>query len=124
MRALALGLAVLASLGLVACDRGGQTANPNAPGSPGTGNPPVVATPAAPDSTSGSGPSGVKGSQPHPGSSGGDAVAGASGSGASAPQPGTGLQGGQGTGAGMAPGQAAGVGEGSKNRTTQGSVGN
>jgi len=113
------------SLGLAACDRGarsGATANPNAPGSPGTGNAPVTASPAAPDSPTTGGSSGEKGSQPHTGSSGADAPPGTSGSGGQAAQPGTGLQGGLGTN--TAPGQSAPAAEGTKNRTTQGSVGN
>lgn len=102
MRPDALLLAAGLTLALAACGRGadsGATANPNAPGSPGTGNPPVIATPQAPDSPPG-GPSGVAGSAPHPGSSGGDAVPGATGSRiiGQAPAPGGGLQGGMGAG--------------------------
>ena len=51
--------------------------------------------PSAPDTTTG-GPSGVKGSMPHPGSSGGDMVAGTTGKGGASAQPGTGTQGGLG----------------------------
>ena len=50
LRRCALVLAAAASLGLVGCERGadsGATANPNAPGSPGTGNPTQVTTPSA-----------------------------------------------------------------------------
>ena len=61
-----------------------------------------------------------------PGSSGGDAPPGTTGSGtAGATQPGTGLQGGLGAANGsMAPGQPTAATEGSRNRTTGGSVGN
>ena len=53
VRACALAFAAAASLGLAGCERvadTGATANPNAPGSPGTGNPTRVVTPMAPDS--------------------------------------------------------------------------
>ena len=79
MSAPAWGLALLAAMALAACDKATNSGNANAPGSPGTGNPPVVATPMAPDTQPG-GTSGVAGSLPHPGSSGGDAVMGATGS--------------------------------------------
>jgi hypothetical protein len=123
-RAVVLGLAAFLALGLVACQRGadtGATANPNAPGRPGTGNAPVIAQPAAPDSAGAGGSSGEKGSLPHPGSSGGDAVPGTTGGGGSSAPPGTGLQGGLGA---SGPGQSSPAGEGSTNRTTRGSVGN
>ncbi len=100
--------AAAAALALAGCDRGadsGATANPNAPGSPGTGNPTVVVTPSAPDSPSGV-PSGIGGSAVHPGSAGGDAVPGATGSGTlgQAPPPaGSGLQGGMGAGPASSP---------------------
>ena len=77
----AAGLALLAGLSLAACDNGTQR-NPNAPGSPGTGNARVVTAPSAADSPPG-GTMGVKGSLPHPGSSGGDAVPGVTGKGTS-----------------------------------------
>jgi hypothetical protein len=86
---------------LAGCDRARED-NPNAPGSPGTGNPREVVQPSAPDTPPG-GSSGMKGSLPHPGSSGGDPVPGTTGSGTSdpggrsqTPQPGTGLAGGLG----------------------------
>ena len=75
----ATGLALLDSFALAACDKAAQ-GNPNAPGSPGTGNARTVSAPAAADSPAG-GPSGVAGSWPHPGSSGGDAVPGVTGKG-------------------------------------------
>jgi len=73
----------LLALSLAGCGRGAEgdaTGSANAPGSPGAGNERVVARPMAPDTPPG-GPSGVKGSLPHTGSSGGDAVAGTTGSG-------------------------------------------
>ena len=126
LREWALVLAAASSLGLAACQRGadsGATANPVAPGRPGTGNPTEVARPAAPDNSSGRGPSGVAGSMPHPGSSGGDAPAGTTGKGTSAmgAGPGTGLAGG--TGQGMSPGVPSGAAEGSTNRVPGGSTG-
>jgi hypothetical protein len=106
MQARALVLAVLASACLAACQRGadsGATSSPNAPGSPGTGNAASVSVPQQGESSSGSGPSGVAGSAPHPGASGGDVVRGASGKGTSdnaarsqTAQPGSGLNGGLG----------------------------
>ncbi|HEY0920206.1 hypothetical protein [Devosia sp.] len=107
VRTCALIVAAAASLGLAGCGRGadsGATANPNAPGRPGTGTPTQVVTPAAGDSAPG-GPSGVAGSAPHPGSSGGDAVPGATGSGTvgQAPPAGSGLQGGMGSGPASSP---------------------
>ena len=121
------------TLALAGCDRG-ATENPSAPGSPGTGNPRETAAPMAPDTPPG-GPSGVKGSLPHPGSSGGDAVPGTTGRGTAeeggrsqAPQPGAGLQGGLGRNAGMADSAASGASapagtatQGNTNRT-QGSA--
>lgn len=77
LRTCALVFAAAASLGLAGCDRGadsGATANPNAPGRPGTGNPTVVVTPSAAD-----GPSGVAGSAPRPGSSGAGSASGQTG---------------------------------------------
>ena len=126
LRHWALVLAAASSLGLAACQRGadsGATANPNSPGRPGTGNDVEVARPAAPDSSGGRGPSGVKGSMPHPGSSGGDAPPGTTGQGTSAmgAGPGTGLAGG--TGQGMSPGVRSGVAEGSNNRVPDNSAG-
>lgn len=120
----------MTALSLAACDRG-ATSNPNAPGSPGTGNAPEVRAPVAGDTPPG-GPSGVKGSLPHPGSSGGDAVPGTTGSGAAdssrsqAAQPGSGLQGGLGRNQGMATSTPPGTGQaadGSTNRTSSGAVG-
>jgi hypothetical protein len=94
------------SLALAGCNRQGE-GNPDAPGRPVTGNSPEVAAPSAPDTPPG-GPSGVKGSMPHPGSSGGDAAPGTSGSGTSdasgrnpASQPGAGLGGGMGGSSGL-----------------------
>lgn len=101
---------VLACAALAACGRGadtGATTNPNAPGQPGTGNPVEAAAPQQPDSMAG-GSSGMKGSLPHPGASGGDAVPGATGRGApedggrsQPPPPGTGTTGGLGGTAGL-----------------------
>jgi hypothetical protein len=45
----ALGLALLAALALSGCDKAVTAGNANAPGSPGTGNPTVVAAPVAAD---------------------------------------------------------------------------
>lgn len=100
IRTCALVFAAAASLGLAGCERGadsGATANPNAPGSPGTGNPTQVVTPVAPDSPP-RGSEGVAGSAQ--GSSGGDAVPGMTSGGSvdRAPPPGGGLQGGMGAG--------------------------
>ena len=134
---LAIAAAAVAS-SLAACGRGadsGATANPNAPGSPGN-NERVVSQPAAPDGAPG-GPSGIKGSAPHTGSSGGDVPPGLTGSGTAeaggrtqAPAPGTGLNGGLGM-AGTAPaggGTSAPMGAGpaaagSPNTTTDSAVG-
>ena len=127
LRHLALVVAAASSLGLAACQRGadsGATANPNAPGSPGTGNGVEVARPANTDSSSGRGSSGAAGSLPHPGSSGGDAPVGTTGKGgtnAMGASPGTGLAGG--TGQGMSPGVPTGVADGSPNRTPGGATG-
>jgi hypothetical protein len=126
LREWALVLAAASSLGLAACHRGadtGATANSNAPGSPGTGNGVQVSRPQAADSSGGAGPSGVKGSMPHPGSSGGaDAPVGASGAGGTNTMggPGTGLTG----GLNPAPGQSTGVAGGTTNSTPGTSVGN
>jgi len=94
-------LVLLAGLALSGCDRAAES-NPNAPGSPGTGAASSVVAPQAGDSPAG-GSSGMAGSVPTPGSSGGGAVPGTSGSGTSevggrsqSPQPGTGLNGGLG----------------------------
>lgn len=124
-------LAALA-LSLAACGRGadsGATANPVAPGSPGTGNDRVVVQPAAPDGPTG-GPPGVKGSVAHPGSSGSDVAAGvtgkgtdgASGGGAVA-QPGTGLGGGLGEASPTAAMGGSPAGDGSPNTTPKNRVG-
>lgn len=136
----AAGLALLAAFSLAGCDKAVQ-GNPNAPGSPGTGNARVVTTPAAADSPPG-GPSGVKGSLPHPGSSGGDAVIGVTGKGTSEPsgrsqgaQVGVGTTGGLGGNSGLgmtgsfpASGASASAGAGvapagSSNRTAGNAVG-
>ena len=121
-------LALFAALALAGCNRGadsGATANPNAQGQPGTGNGREVSMPSQPDSSSGRGPSGVAGSMPHPGSSGGDAPPNTTGMGAAgAAQPGTGLTGGLGQSGGIAPGQATSPAEGTKNSTSKSSVGN
>jgi hypothetical protein len=140
MAARALLLVALLSVGVVGCDRA-REGNPNAPGSPGTGNPREVVRPSAPDTPPG-GSSGMKGSLPHPGSSGGDPVPGTTGSGTSdpagrseTPQPGTGLARGMGgpSGLGMTgtfpsgtTTQSSGEGAaaaGSPNRTSQSRVG-
>lgn len=117
-------LAILAAaLVSAACQRSGES-NPVAPGSPGTGNAPVSTAPAAGDTPPG-GPSGVKGSLPHTGSSGGDAVPGTTGRGT--PETGQagassgGLHGGLGPQPTGTPTQALGAGaatRGSANRTT------
>ena len=83
MNAQAFRLALLATLALGGCDKAAQ-GNSNASGSPGAGNPREFAAPAAPDTPPG-GSSGRKGSMPHPGSSGGDAVPGTTGRGTSDP---------------------------------------
>jgi hypothetical protein len=121
-------LAASLSLALAACDRG-ATGNPNAPGSPGTGNAAEVKAPAAADTPPG-GPSGVKGSLAHPGSSGGDAVPGVTGSGTSEPggrsqtaQPGSGLQGGLGRSAGMGGSVPSGTGTSSASGGSAGQAG-
>ena len=103
-------LAATCVLALGACSRQADS-NANAPGSPGTGNPTEVVRPAVPDSPPG-GPSGIAGSTPHPGSSGGDAPPGISGSGTVAgsqqpTQPGQGLGGGLGSGSAMGASPAA-----------------
>jgi hypothetical protein len=137
----ALLLVALLSLGVAGCDRA-REANSNASGSPGTGNPREVARPSASDTPPG-GSSGMKGSLPHPGSSGGDPVPGTTGSGTSdaggrsqSPQPGSGLAGGMGapsslgmTGtfpsgtATQSTGEGA-AASGSSNRTPKSGVGN
>jgi len=95
---------ILAAATLAACDRGassGATRNPNAPGSPGEGNPTRVVTPTTGDTPPG-GSSGSVGTAPFPSSSGGaDAVPGMTGSGSATPggtvtQPGMGTTGGLG----------------------------
>jgi hypothetical protein len=77
---------------LAGCDRG-ATRNPNAPGSPGTGNPVTSVAPATGDTP----PAG-----PHDAATGVVAGATGNGGGSGSPQPGQGLQGGM--GAGPAPG--------------------
>jgi hypothetical protein len=122
-------LAAVLPLALAGCDREVQS-NPNAPGRPGTGDPPEVAQPIAPDTPPGSG---------------GDAVPGVTGSGSPDPagrsrtetaQPGQGLTGGLGapeaataTGNGAdaaadATRASGGTAAGSPNRTPDGNVGN
>ena len=135
LRAIVLAAAAVAALS--ACDRGagsGATANPNAQGQPGTGNPTEQARVQAPDGPPG-GPSGVKGSAPHPGASGGDTVVGTTGRGSppgsqsqTPAAPGTGLSGGLGAsqgqsamGAGPAGGGAA--SQGSSNTSSGSAVG-
>lgn len=135
-------LAAACALGLGACSRHG-TDNPDASGSPGTGNTAEVVKPVMPDSPAG-GPDGISGSATHAGASGGTTVPGASGSGTvgTSQPPGTGLAGGLAAGsAGIAntlPGTASATsapsgtgpdsavlgGSGSSNSTTRGSVGN
>ncbi len=97
-----LGLTLLAVLATSACDKATNSGNANAPGSPGTGNPREVVAPAAADTPPG-GPSGVKASLPHSGSSGGDAVSGTTGRG-------TTDVGGRSTGAQVGGGTAGGLG--------------
>lgn len=127
MQLRALILATLLPLGSAGCDRDGS--NPNSPGSPGTGNPAEAARPSASDTPAG-GPAGVKGSLPHPGSSGGDAVPGATGTGtAGQAQSGQGLAGGVSASSvpsGSTTTQSAGAGpvpEGSENRSPRSAVG-
>lgn len=132
----ALGAVSLALL--AGCNRGadsGATSNANAPGSPGTGNDRVSVQPAAPDGPPG-GPSGIKGSAPHTGSSGGDTVPGTTGTGTAgaSTSPGSGLQGGLGAsgtgltgsfpaGGASAPAMGAGPAGGSTNNTPDSAVG-
>lgn len=148
-QAFTAAVALALSAVLAGCGQGadtGATSNPNAPGSPGTGNAAEVSTPtrAAGQGDSGApGPSGVKGSAPHPGSSGGDTVSGITGRGtdeaggrSQTAQPGLGTTGGLGGQAGAAATMGAGqptsgsadagqttVPDGSPNRTTSGAVG-
>ncbi len=78
-------------MGLTGCQRGadsGATPNPNAPGSPGTGNAPVTAAPQQPDARAG-GSTGGAGVGPPPEASGGDLPQGASGGGRIGATPGT-----------------------------------
>lgn len=103
----ALALALLAALAVAGCDRNVTGANANAPGSPGTGNPPVVTAPVAADTPPG-GSSGMVGTAPNTGSSGGNAVPGTTGRGTSevgarsqAAQPGIGTAGGLGGSSGL-----------------------
>lgn len=129
-------LVAACTLALVACSKQADT-NPTAPGSPGTGNTAEVVRPAAPDGPPG-GPSGIKGSLPHTGSSGGDAVAGTTGDGSAVTGsgtqvPGVGVNGGLGNGSvmGSSPSTnsttapiATPGGNGSSNSTPGSSVGN
>jgi hypothetical protein len=131
----ALALLVAAcALTLGACSKQADT-SANAPGSPGTGNATEVVRPAMPDSPPG-GPSGIAGSTPHPGSSGGESPAGTTGTGtdtASQSVPGQGLDGGlnssQGAASAPAGGNAAmgasgsGALQGSPNTTSGNAVG-
>jgi hypothetical protein len=126
-----LALAAACVLALGACSRPTDP-NANAPGSPGTGNPTEVVRPSAPDSPPG-GPSGIAGSVPHPGSSGGDAPSGVTGAGTvdrtQPRQPGEGLHGGLGSSSAMGSAPAAGsatmapAGGGSANTTSGSAVG-
>jgi hypothetical protein len=91
---------VFAVLALSACDKAAHESPTTVPGSPGQGNPPEVIAPAAPDTPPG-GSSGMKGSVPVPGTSGGGAPVGTTGRGTSEPgarsqsaQPGVGTAGG------------------------------
>jgi hypothetical protein len=119
---------VAVALSLGACSKQADQA-PNAPGSPGAGNSTEVVKPSVADGSSGAGPSGIAGSAPHTGASGGDVVAGTTGKGLeasdgrSAPaQAGIGLNGGLGNGSGAAMGNAA-AGNGSPNTTSSSAVG-
>jgi hypothetical protein len=128
-------LAAACTLTLAACSKQADS-NPNAQGSPGTGNGVAVARPAAPDGPAG-GSSGDKGSTPAIGSSGTGVVAGTTGdasasTGAGTLQPGVGLNGGLSNGnvMGAAPsGQgatastASPAGDGSTNMTPGSAVG-
>ncbi|TFZ02356.1 hypothetical protein EZ313_13895 [Ramlibacter henchirensis] len=107
----AIALAVVAAAALSACGRGadsGATANPSAQGSPGKGNAVEQArVPLRGDGPPG-GSSGAKGSAPHTGASGGDAVPGTTGRGTAdaggrsqTPGPGTGTTGGLGASQGQ-----------------------
>jgi hypothetical protein len=137
MQVRAIALAVVAAASLAACGRGadsGATANPNAQGSPGTGNKTEQVRAGAPDGPPG-GPSGVKGSAPHTGGSGADVVPGTTGRGTSeaggrsqTAQPGTGLTGGLGASQGQSamgagPAGTNAGGSGSTNRTPSDAVG-
>ncbi|HYF42086.1 MAG TPA: hypothetical protein VEA35_06510 [Ramlibacter sp.] len=139
MTARAFAVLLAAGVALAGCGRGadsGATSNANAPGSPGTGNAATASRPLAGEGPPG-GPSGVKGSAPHTGASGGDPVPGTTGSGASetggrsqTAQPGVGTTGGLGgtTAMGAAGSQGAtdGAGaasRGSSNSTPDGAVG-
>ena len=116
-----LGLALLAALALSACDKAVTAGNANAPGSPGTGNPTVLAAPVAADTPA----------------AGGDAVPGTTGRGTaemgarSQSPPGTGTAGGLGGSSGLgmtgsfpATGASASAGgNGSANLTTKSSTG-
>ena len=124
-------MALAAAFALCACDRKNNEAPPSVSRE--------VAAPAAPDTPAG-GSSGMKGSFPTPGSSGGGAVPGTSGSGISnaggrsqSPPPGSGSAGGLSgpsglgmtgsfpTGSGT---QSLGAGNGSTNSTRANSIGN
>ena len=107
MKTAACALALVAALGLSACDKAVTGGNANAPGSPGTGNPTTTAAPAAPDTPAG-GSTGAAGLAPHTNSSGGNAVLGTTGRGTTDPggrsqsaQPGVGTAGGLGGSSGL-----------------------
>lgn len=100
-------LTLLAVLALAGCDKNVTGSNANAPGSPGTGNPPLVSAPVAADTPPG-GSSGMVGTAPNTGSSGGNAVPGTTGRGTSEigarsqpAQPGMGTAGGLGGSSGL-----------------------
>ena len=128
-------LAAACTLTLAACSKQADS-NPNAQGSPGTGNGVAAVQPAAPDGPPG-GSSGEKGATATPGTSGGSAVPGTTGdatasTGSGTQQPGVGLNGGLSNGnvMGASPaGQGASApmaspaGDGSTNMTPGSAVG-
>lgn len=109
------------ALALGACGKQADT-QPNAPG--GSADTAEVVRPAAPDGPPG-GSSGVVGSGPYSGASGGDVIPGTTGSGRSqTAQPGAGLGGGLGGGNSAAMGAPATPGgSGSSNATSSSAVG-
>ncbi len=91
----ALGFALLAALALAGCDKAVTAGNANAPGSPGTGNPAVVAAPLAADTPAAGSPGGAT----LPGTTG--RATAQMGSRSASPLPGTGTAGGLGGSSGL-----------------------